>query len=372
MSAYRARKSNKILVLTNNDVGLYQFRRELLGALLDSGHEVVISLPYGDKVEPLIDAGCRFIDTPVDRRGINPKTDLRLLSAYQNLLRAEAPDLVITYTIKPNIYGGLACRLAKIPYAVNITGLGTAFQKDGLLKKLVTVMYRTALKRAKVVFFENAENMETLTSLRICKTEQCKLLNGAGVNLEHYAYAPYPNTNTTHFLFIGRIMKEKGIDELFTAMEHLRADGEDCVLDVLGGYEEDYGDWIDRYQKAGWLNYFGYQSDVRPFIRDAHCFVLPSWHEGMANTNLECAAMGRPLITSRIHGCMEAVLENRSGFLCEPKHADDLYAVMKRFLRLSRDEMVAMGKFGRGHMESVFDKRIVVFNTINILEKNQL
>ncbi len=361
-------KSNKtILVLANFDVGLYQFRRELLGQLLAKGNRVVISLPGGKLVKPLEEMGCEFIDTPVDRRGIDPKTDLKLFFTYRKLLKSVKPDLVITYTIKPNVYGGFACRLAGMPYAVNITGLGTAFQGSGLLRRLVTVMYKTALKKAKVVFFENAGNLQTLLELGICKQSQCHPLNGAGVNLEHYRYMPYPGDETTHFLFVGRIMREKGVDELFAAMERLREEGETCVLDVLGGYEENYAGQIQAYQDAGWLRYHGYQEDVRPFIAAAHCFTLPSWHEGMANTNLECAAMGRPVITSRIHGCMEAVVEGESGLLCEAKNADSLYAAMKTFLALPRAEREAMGKAARQHMEDRFDKMKVVEETIKEL-----
>lgn len=357
-----------ILILANNDVGLYQFRRELIGALLQT-HQVALSLPGGELVRPLVDMGCTFVDTPVDRRGVNPVRDLSLLLRYFKLLRKEKPDLVITYTIKPNVYGGFACRALGIPCAANITGLGTAFQRDGLLKTLVTAMYRVALKRAKVVFFENAGNLRTLLDEKIVREDQCCLLSGAGVNLEHYACAPYPaDAGPVRFLFIGRVMKEKGVDELFAAMERLRADGVNCTLDVLGGYEEDYEAQIRRHEAEGWLRYHGYQKDVRPFIADAHCFVLPSWHEGMANTNLECAAMGRPLITSRIHGCMEAVAEGESGLLCEPKDAGSLYGAMDRFCALSPAERAAMGRAARRRMEAVFDKKKVVDATIRRLE----
>ena len=321
----------KILILTNYDVGLYQFRRELIGALLQE-HSVLISLPYGELVEPLKEMGCNFLDTPVDRRGINPVTDLKLLMTYRKLLRKEKPELVITYTIKPNIYGGLACRMGKIPYAVNITGLGTAFQKQGFLRKLVTFLYKTALKKAKVVFFENDANRQLFVQEKIVPAEKSRLLSGAGVNLQHYAMAEYPQGEAVRFLFLGRVMKEKGIDELFEAMERLHQEGENCCLDVLGSYEEDYAPIIRGYEEQGWLRYHGYQTDVRPFIRNAHCFVLPSYHEGMANTNLECAAMGRPLITSDIPGCREAVVEGVSGLLCQSQNADSLYQTMKQFL----------------------------------------
>ena len=358
----------RILVLANNDVGLYQFRRELLSEMIGRGNEVYISLPDGELVAPLCEMGCHFIDTPIDRRGINPATDLKLFSAYRRLLREIKPDLVVTYTIKPNIYGGLSCRLAKVPYAANITGLGTAFQKKGALRTLVTLMYKAALKKAKTVFFENAGNMQTLLDEGIVRREQCCLLSGAGVNLDHYQPADYPiDDSPVRFLFIGRVMREKGIDELFGAMERIHSENIPCVLDVLGYYEEDYAEAIERYTAAGWLRYHGQQKDVRPFIVDSHCFVLPSHHEGMANTNLECAATARPIITSNIHGCKEAVIDGESGFLCETKNADSLYEVMKRFSALPADERRKMGLRGRQHMEQKFDKKIVVGNTLKEL-----
>ena len=356
----------KVMILANNDVGLYQFRKELIEELLKD-HEVVISLPYGDFVKPLEDIGCKFIDTPVDRRGINPIKDLRLFFTYWKILKQEKPDLVITYTIKPNVYGGCACRFMKIPYAINITGLGTAFENGGMLKKIVTVMNKVSCKKAKVVFFENEGNRQIFIKERIVKESQTHRLNGAGVNLEKYQVAPYPGGEKAKFLFMGRIMAEKGIDELFEAVLHLLSDGINCELNLLGFYEENYKGKIEKYEAEGWLHYYGYQKDVRPYIEESHCFVLPSWHEGMANTNLECAAMGRPVITSNIHGCLEAVEDGVSGYLCQRQNADDLYRVMKSFSELSYDQRKAMGLAGRKHMEEVFDKKKVVEDTIRHL-----
>lgn len=354
----------RVMILANLDLGLYQFRKELIQELLKE-NEVIISLPYGHLVEPLKEMGCKFIDTPVDRRGINPVTDLKLFNAYRKLLKQEKPDLVITYTIKPNVYGGMACRMAGVPYAMNITGLGTAFQKDGMLKNIVTQMYKTSCKKAKVVFFENAGNQQIFVESEIVKPEQTCLLNGAGVNLEHYQLLEYhKDDDETRFLFIGRVMKEKGIDELFAAMKMLIAEGVKCSLDVVGPYEDDYKEVIENYEAEGWLRYHGFQTDVRPFIKNCHCFVLPSWHEGMANTNLECAASGRPVITSNIHGCMEAVEDGMTGYLCEPQNAEKLYQTMKRFTELANNQKVEMGKAGRQRMEVLFDKKIVVERTI--------
>lgn len=359
-----------VFIFANNDIGLYIFRRELIGELLKK-HAVMLSLPDGDLVRPLEAMGCRFMDTPMKRRGINPVTDLGLFLRYWKLLRSHKPELVITYTIKPNIYGGMACRLLRIPYAVNITGLGTAFQKKGLLRALVVFLYKAALKKAKVVFFENSANLQLFLDERIIPENKACLLNGAGVNLQHYAYAPYPEEETTRFLFIGRVMKEKGIEELFSAMERLHSEGENCTLDVLGGYEEDYAEQIQKYEAQGWLRYHGYVADVRPHIEKAHCLVLPSYHEGMANTNLECASMGRPLITSNIPGCKEAVIEGKTGLLCQVQNPDSLYEAMKHFLTLTPKVRTQMGKAGRTHMEVMFDKQTVVKNTIAALQVDQ-
>ena len=363
-------EQKKILILANSSSGLYDFRNELISKIMEDA-QVVVSIPEGDKFEDISRLGCKIILTDIDRRGINPVKDSKLIRRYSKILKSEKPDLVITYTIKPNIYGGLLCKMKKIPYAVNITGLGTTFQKKGFLQRFVTFLYRSALKKARVVFFENETNRHIFLEKKIVREDKTCLLSGAGVNLERYTVAPYPVEEPVRFLFMGRVMQEKGIDELFSAMERLNNAGHKCCLDVLGGYEEDHADTIRRCEEQGWLHYHGYQSDVRPFIEKAHCFVLPSYHEGMANTNLECAAMGRPLITSNIPGCREAVVEGESGILCEVKNTDSLYAAMERFLALSMEQRKEMGLAGRRHMEAVFDKKQVVNQTIRGLELNR-
>lgn len=364
--------NKKVVIIGNNSGGMYDFRHELIEELIRRGCSITVLTPFDTKVDELRDIGVELIDTPLNRRGINPKEDFTLLCLYRKLLKKLQPDLVITYTIKPNIYGGYACRRLSIPYAANITGLGTTFQNDGVLRKVITLMYKVACKKAKVVFFENAENRQIFLDEKIvCEGQTC-LLHGAGVNLEYFQPMEYPtNEGTTRFLFIGRVMKEKGIDELLEVMHRLVGEGYDSSLDILGGYEEDYKDIIQKYENEGWLHYHGYQKDVRPFIEASHCFVLPSWHEGMANTNLECAASGRPVITSNIHGCLEAVEDGVSGFLCSKQDAESLYRVMKRFTKLSYDQRKAMGLAGRKHMEEVFDKKKVVEDTIRRIGRGE-
>lgn len=353
-----------VLVVANFDVGLYKFRKELLQEILNSGHEVYISLPNGDLVQPLVDMGCQFIETELDRRGMNPVTDLKLIGKYRKILNQVKPDLVITYTIKPNIYMGMLCKNRSIPYVINITGLGTAFQSHGVMLKVFVEMYKLACKKAQTVIFENCENMQVFKDYGIVKEQQCLLNNGAGVNLEEYPFTTYPNDKQIRFLFVGRVMQEKGIDELFEAAKRIKKEYDNVYFDIVGPYEDDYKDVTEQLVNDGVIEYHGFQEDVKPFIEKAHCFVLPSWHEGMANTNLECGAMGRPIITSNIHGCLEAVEDGKTGFLAKPKNADDLYDKMKKFIDLPYDKKVEMGQASHNHIAGNFDKKDVVSKTI--------
>ncbi len=364
----------KILIICNASTGLLTFRGMLIKELIAKKNNISVIVPKTSE-EQEINAeiglerlGCKLIRIPIERRGINPIWDSILLYRYFVTIKRVKPGLVMTYTIKPNIYGGFVSRILSVPYAVNVTGLGSTFQKSGTLKKLVTIMYRIALKKAKIVFFENVENRDVLVDTRIVPEEKTHVLAGAGVDLEHFRYLDYPKEETmTKFLFIGRVMKEKGVDELFNAMQALNSKGYICSLDVLGRFEENYLIKIQQYEKEGWLHYRGYQKDIKPFVERCHCVVLPSWHEGMANSNLECAAMGRPVITSDIHGCLEAVEEGVSGFLCEKQNADNLSDIMKKFIELPYEKKIKMGIAGRERMKLIFDKRKVVNETIENL-----
>ena len=358
----------KILILANNDVGLYNFRKELILELQKQGFKIVIALPYGEKVDLLTVMGCEFINTPLNRRGMNPLTDLTLVHKYIKIIKQIKPDLVITYTIKPNIYGGIACRIQKTKYAVNITGLGTTFQKENGIKMLVVFLYKIALKKAKVCFFENKGNKEVFIKEGIVPARKTRVLNGAGVNLEEFPYTPYPEElGEIHFLFIGRIMKEKGVDELFNAAKRIRKEYPNTCFDIVGPLEDNYKAMVDRLVQEDIIHYHGDQSDVRPYIKKCHCLVLPSYHEGMSNVLLEGAAMGRPLITSDIHGCREAVENNQSGILITPQNVHSLYGALKEFIKLEHSEKTEMSKNSLMHIFRKFDKKIIVCETINAL-----
>lgn len=355
----------KILIMINSDIGLYKFRKELIEELVRKKNNVYIAAPKGEYFDNIIGIGCSYLVTPLERRGMNPIKDIKLFLRYCRLIKRLKPDCVLTYTIKPNVYGGTACRFYKVPYAVNVTGLGSAFQNSGMIKSLVAQMYKTAGKRADTIFFENQGNCETFLQQRLVREEQVCVLNGAGVNLDYYKYLPYCENGVIHFLFVGRIMREKGVEELFEAAKQIKVIyGDRVSFDIVGFFEESYKGIIEEMNQREIIHFWGYQQDIRPFYEKANCLVLPSYHEGMSNVLLEAGASGRALITSNIHGCMEAVEDGKNGYLCEVKDADSLFAAMNKFINLNEDERCKMGQESRKRMELIFDKKKIVGRTI--------
>ncbi|HJA32859.1 MAG TPA: sugar transferase [Candidatus Mediterraneibacter merdigallinarum] len=372
-------KKKKILIITNHSYMLYQFRKELIEKLMDE-YDVVLSMPFVGHEDDFATMGCKCVETDVDRRGINPVTDFKLLQFYNRIISDEKPDKVITYSIKPNIYAGLVCRHRKIPYYANVQGMGTAFQKK-LLAKFVGILYKTAFRKVSAVFFENKGNAQEFINRKLVAQDKIVVLNGAGVNLEHYTYTPLSlrqegeeskgsGDGKMHFLYLGRIMKEKGIDELFTAMRMLYSEyGDKVVLDIVGFFEDEYRDTVEKMVEDGIAVFHGFQEETRPYYAMADCVVLPSYHEGMSNVLLEASAMGRPVITSAIPGCREAVEDGKSGYLCEVKNADMLFEKMKLMADKNEEEIEEMGRYARERMEKLFDKKKIVESTFEIISR---
>ena len=355
-----------ILILSNSSVGLYNFRNELILKLLEQ-NRVIISIPDEIKANELKEEGCEIIVTPINRRGMNPREDGKLFLAYRRLLKQVRPDVVLTYTIKPNIYGGLASRILKIPYIVTITGLGSTFQREGFLKDVVVRMYRTALKRADCIFFQNEGNKKVFEQYHILGKKE-RLVNGSGVNLEKHPYEEYPEGDIVRLLFVGRIMKEKGIDEFLEAARVLHTDK--IVFEVLGGCDEDYIEVIKEYVKKGIISYHGFQKDVHQYYKAASVLVLPTYYfEGMSNVLMEASATGRPVITSNINGCREVYEEGVTGLCCETKNSANLICVIKRFLALRFLERAKMGCNARIKMEREFNRANVTAAYVEEIDK---
>lgn len=356
----------RILIATNHSYMFYRFRKELVETLMQE-HEVILSTPFVGHEDNLKAMGLRCINTEIDRRSINPFKDMKLLKTYRKMLDDIQPDLVITYSIKPNIYMGSACKAKGIPYVTNVQGLGTAFEKP-VLSNVVSVMYRSALRKARTVFFENEENAQFFLHKNIISAQQMKVLPGAGINLDEYPYVPMRDDGVCSFLFVGRIMKEKGVDEFFTAAKTVKAEfGEKVAFDVVGFYEDAYKETVDHLVADRVINFHGFQTDVHPFYEAADCVVLPSYHEGMSNVLLEGAATGRALTTSDIPGCREAVEDGVSGYICPAKDADTLYDTMQCFVEFPESWRAEMGRRGRERMEKRFSKDAVIAETMKWL-----
>lgn len=351
--------SKRILILANSASGLYDFRNELLLKLLQE-YEVHASLPDADKVPALAKEGCVIHPIPMERRGMNPLKDSKLMLSYLKLIKEVAPDVVLTYTIKPNIYGSLCCRLCKVPYLVNITGLGSVFEGGGMLQKLVVLLYRVALKGARCVFFQNETNREIFRSFKI-KGKSDRLVPGSGVNLDRHKFEDYPaKEEPVTFLYVGRIMKEKGTDELLYAAEELKKEYPEVRFELVGYYEDDYKELIEQKQEAGIVHLTGYQKEMHPFYTKASAVMMPSYHEGMSNVVLEASATGRPVLASDIPGCREGFEEGVTGIGFAPRNKEALLLAVKKFMQLSYEERKEMGLSARHKMEREFDRNIVV------------
>ncbi|MEK5214645.1 glycosyltransferase family 4 protein [Psychrobacillus sp. FSL H8-0487] len=357
----------KILILANNDVGLFKFRKELIEELVKQ-YEVYISLPYGDLIPKLEELGCKFIDTPISRRGTNPLTDIKLFLNYRSIIKEIGPDVVLTYTIKPNIYGGMASRMIAVPYIANITGLGTAVENGSILQRITLFLYKISLETAKCVFFQNKENQDFITD-KIAISNH-RLIPGSGVNLERYSIMDYPSGEIVNFLFIARIMKEKGIDQYLEAAEYIRKKYTNTAFHILGYCEDAYEDILKELQDKGIVQYHGMQSDVRKFHVNSHCTIHPTYYpEGMSNVLLESAACGRPMITTNRAGCREIIEDGKNGYFIEQKNSQDLVEKIEKFLKLDNKTKKQMGISARKKMENEFDRKIVVQSYKEEIEK---
>ncbi|MGO4547608.1 glycosyltransferase family 4 protein [Paenibacillus sp. 2TAB23] len=357
----------RAVILTNHDAYTYNFRKEIIQGLIDKGFKVYLVLPYGEKVELLKKMGCEFIDLPLDRRGTNPITDIKLLLNYKKILKRIKPDVMLSYTIKPNIYGGMVCRFLGIPYIANITGLGTAVENAGIMQKISVMLYKVAFKNISCLFFQNNENKLFFENENIAKDKH-RLIPGSGVNLEHFELLEYPPDGTIEFVFISRIMKEKGIDQYLEAAEYIKNKYPNTKFHILGFCEDAYEDKLQAMKHI--VEYHGMQKDVRVFLEKTHCTIHPTYYpEGMSNVLLESAASGRPIITTNRSGCREIVDSGINGYVVGQKNSMDLIEKIEEFIDLSYEQKIAMGLAGRAKVEKEFDRKIVVNAYLDEIEK---
>jgi len=351
----------KIVILGNDTTNLYKPRFEVVRGLVQAGHQVEIIAQIQYFTQEFESLGCTLTPLTVNRHQKNPLNDLKVLYTYYKLLKKSKPDVVLTYNIKPNVYGGMACQLLKIPYMPNITGLGTAVEYPGLLQKITVFLYKLGMRKAHTIFFQNTANRTFFEERHlISKHTKTVLLPGSGVNLTKHLPMPYPNSQETHFLFVARILKEKGIDMYLEASK--RFSSPTVKFHICGPFDSpNYQEKVEQAAKDGFVLYHGQQKDMKPFFEQCACLLHPSWYpEGMSNVLLETAASARPAITTNRAGCREVVEDGKTGFIVPVQDESAFLRAVEKFLALPWEERKQMGLNARARVEKEFDRQLVV------------
>ena len=364
----------KILFLAQHFVTLYSFRRELIEKLCADGHDVYLSLPVADENKYFEDLGCKIVPTEIDRRGVNPIKDLKLLSFYKRMIPEIDPDIIFSYTIKPNIYGTMATngrrRKNGRPFrqVCNITGTGGTFLENNMVAKICRLLYRHSVKKCYKVFFQNTGDRDMFLKNGMVK-DNWDMLPGSGVNLSQFSYSPLPEGDEINFIFIGRVMKLKGIDEYLEAARRIKTNHPNTNFYIAGFVEE--GEYKEKIESCSdVVTALGFIKDIKNEIRKCHCTILPSHGgEGVPNVLLESAAMGRICIGSRIAGTDTVIDNGKTGYLFEAGNTESLVGAIENVLQLSADEKNRMGLAGREKVEREFDRQIVVERYVEEVEK---
>ncbi len=359
-----------VLFLSNHFITLYSFRRELIERLVKLGHRVVLSTPADDQNAWFRDLGCEIIETPVSRRGLNPLEDMALLQRYRHIMLKVQPDIIFSYTSKPDIYGSIASTALGFRQVCNITGRGNSLAYDNALAVVVRGLYRASIRNCYKVFFQNADDRDYFIRHHIVK-DNWALIPGSGVNLSQHALAPMPDDGEIRFLYIGRIMSVKGIDQLLDCAVAVRRRHPNTRF-LLAGFVEQgqYQEKIRDYQAQGYIEHLGFQKDIDAVIRRCHCTILPSHGgEGVPNAVLESAAVGRACIVSNVPGSRDAVEDGVTGYLFEPGSSAALIDRVERFLALTREQREQMGLAGREKAAREFDREIVIKAYLDEVEK---
>ncbi len=358
----------KVLIVANADIGLYKFRKELLEAIVKN-NDVYVMLPKGEFYNELVAIGCHYIINDLDRHGTNPIKEIKLIQLYKKSIKKLKPDIVFTYTIKPNIYAGMVCASLNIPYVVNITGLGTAVENPGIMQYITTKLYKFGLRKAQTVFFQNTENRDFMLKRQIINSNY-DLLPGSGVNISEYSLLQYPNGDTIDFLFVARIMKEKGIDQYLDAAKEIRKKHPETRFHICGFCEQDYQEKLQKLTSNGIVIYHGLVKNMIDMYKITSCTIHPSYYpEGLSNVLLESAASGRPIITTNRSGCREVVDDGVNGYIIEEKNSKDLIEKIELFLSKDIEQRKMMGLAGRKKVEKEFNRQIVVEKYLFELEK---
>jgi len=353
----------KIMILANDTTYVYNLRGALIKKLIEEKNEIVIVAQVLNFKNELIDMGCKIINITIGRQGKNPFKDLQLLKQYKKIIRNEKPEIVLSYNIKPNVYGGMVCSKYNIRFMPNITGLGTALEYPGIMQKITIMLHKIGLKNADTVFFQNSENEEFFKNKKILnKNTKTVLLPGSGVDLNKHQLFDYPNNKIIKFLYVSRIMKDKGIDIYLEAAKTIKEKYPNTEFNICGYCDDKkYIDILAEYEKKGIIIYHGEQKDMIPFFKNTNCLIHPSYYpEGMSNVLLETAAHGRPIICTNRSGCRETVRDGKTGFIVPIKNTEKIIDAIENIITMTNEQRKLMGLNGRKKIEKEFDRKIVV------------
>lgn len=363
----------KTVVLSSNTAwSLWNFRRSLIRRLCDIGYRVVVVAPHDEAAEKLETLGCTFVPIAIDNKGTHPLRDARLCMNYWRLYRRMRPFAALHFTIKPVIYGGLACRLLGVSYVSMITGLGTAFIRESWLTKMAQALYRFSQRRAQAVLFQNPDDSALFLERRLVPACAVDHVPGSGIDLDFFSLPAAGLPESPVFLVVARLLWDKGIGEFVAAARSVKARHPSSRFQLLGAIgvenrtaisQHDVDAWVDE----GLIEYLGVTDDVRPFISRASCVVLPSYREGTPRSLLEAAAMGRPVIATDVPGCRQVLDDGISGYLCEVRNPESLAGAMLRFVELESAARDRMGAAGREKMKREFGERIIIDTYSRIL-----
>ncbi len=368
--------NRKIVISVNTAWNIYNFRSGLVKALIRHGYEVMAVAPDDEYVPRLHAMGCQFIGMPMENNGTHPGRDLSLLMRYLHVLRSVRPLAYLGYTIKPNVYGSIAAQALGIPVINNIAGLGTTFINRTLLTYLVKELYRFSLRRSRRVFFQNADDQGLFVQAGLVRQEITDRLPGSGIDLAHYLPVPPSSTRERcfQFLLISRMLKDKGVEEFVAAAKIVRQRIPAVQFQLLGFVDAANANAISlerirSWEKDGLIRYLGKTDDVRSYLADADCIVLPSYREGVPHSLLEAAAMARPIIATDVVGCHDIVDDHVNGLLCQVRDVPDLAEKMLEMIRLSPEKRLDMGAAGRRKVTAQFDENIVIQKYLDMIDE---
>lgn len=367
--------NKKLALVANTAWSMFNFRHGLLSHLINNGYQLTIIAPQDEFSDKLREMGCAVVDLSLEAKGTNPLQDLKLIHTLYDLYQKIAPDFIIHYTIKPNIYGSLAAKWAGIPSIAITTGLGYTFVNDNWVAKVARGLYKLAFRCPKEVWFLNEDDRQVFLRYQLVSQEKAVLLHGEGVDLTHFAPQAQPVADgKVRFLLIARMLWDKGVGEYVEAARIVHQQHPNAVFQLLGACGVANPSVIERSQIAQWeaeglVEYLGTTPDVRSIIANADCVVLPSYREGIPRTMIESAAMAKLLIVTDAPGCRDVVLPGQTGYLCPVKDATALAACCEQIIVMSPEARAEMGAAGRRFMADTFDEKLVIEQYLNTLNK---